>query len=185
MKRREYLQSCVPKRTKTLWRKIICGKINHTKLALNDIQGECSAASSHEPTAIARDEDENDSIDSSDEEDTYFMERFSEDEGTNLLERETEEQQFRDDCESSVSESEPEFTSTVSGEDKEDIMVSDSLDDRPLYPGKNLTVYEYHVKVFQFDLKHNLTKHAYGDLLNLIEQVLPQSNLALTTKFII
>ena len=49
----------------------------------------------------------------------------------------------------------------------------------PLYPSASKTVFEYHVETYQFALKHNLTKVAYQDLLNLIPQFLPSSNLAI------
>ena len=49
----------------------------------------------------------------------------------------------------------------------------------PLYPSAIKTVFEYHVETYQFALKHNLTKVAYQDLLNLIPQFLPSSNLAI------
>lgn len=49
----------------------------------------------------------------------------------------------------------------------------------PLYPNASKTVFEYHVETYQFALKHNLTKVAYQDLLNLIPHFLPSSNLAI------
>ena len=55
-----------------------------------------------------------------------------------------QEQPLEDDNESSMTDSESEFQFS---EDKGDIMVPDSQCDRPLYPGTNLTIYEYHVKV--------------------------------------
>ena len=93
-----------------------------------------------------------------------------------------QEQPLQDDDQSSMTDSESEFQFS---EDKEDNMVPDSQCDSklPLYPGTNLTIYEYHVKVFQFALKHNLTKYAYGDLLSLIQSVLPSSNSAITSLF--
>ena len=52
----------------------------------------------------------------------------------------------------------------------------------PLYPSASKTVFEYHVETYQFALKHNLTKVAYQDLLNLIPQFLPSSNLAIKSQ---
>jgi hypothetical protein len=115
---------------------------------------------------------ENDRIDASKD--------CSEEEGSYMHLMRRQEQTLDDDDQSSITDSESEFQFS---EDKGDNNVPDSQCDRPLYPGTNLTIYEYHVKVFQFALKHNLTKHAYGDLLNLIQSVLPSSNSAITSLF--
>ena len=47
---------------------------------------------------------------------------------------------------------------------------------QPLYPGLHLTFYESHLSVFQFALRHRLTKLAFSDLLNLIDNHLPTTN---------
>ena len=112
----------------------------------------------------------------------YASNDCSEEEGSYMYLMRRQEQPLQDDDQSSMTDSESEFQFS---EDKEDNMVPDSQCDSklPLYPGTNLTIYEYHVKVFQFALKHNLTKYAYGDLLSLIQSVLPSSNSAITSLF--
>lgn len=49
------------------------------------------------------------------------------------------------------------------------------LDDKffePLYPGSDVTIFEYHTSLFHFSLKHCLTKLAYEDLLKLVNSCL-------------
>jgi hypothetical protein len=63
----------------------------------------------------------------------------------------------------------------------EDHSQDDELDsegnfDQPLYPGAHLTFFESHLSVFQFALRHRLTKLAFSDLLNLIDNHLPTTN---------
>ena len=48
--------------------------------------------------------------------------------------------------------------------------------DQPLYPGAQLSYYESHLQVFQYALRHRLTKLAFSDLLNLIDKHLPTTN---------
>ena len=60
------------------------------------------------------------------------------------------------------------------------------LDDKffePLYPGSDVTIFEYHTSLFHFSLKHCLTKLAYEDLLKLISQQLPSPNSAMTSLY--
>lgn len=52
--------------------------------------------------------------------------------------------------------------------------------DTPLYPGSTMTYFESHLQVFQYALRHRLTKTAFSDLLNLIDAHLPPSNCMLS-----
>ena len=55
-------------------------------------------------------------------------------------------------------------------------LMDDDNFDQPLYPGATLTYFESHLQVFQYALRHRLTKLAFGDLLNLIDNHLPPTN---------
>ena len=94
-----------------------------------------------------------------------------------------QEQTLDDDDQSSMTDSESEFQFS---EDKGDNMVPDSQSDRPLYPGTNLTIYEYIYilcKSISVCFKAQFNKACNGDLLNLIQSVLPSSNSAITSLF--
>ena len=61
-----------------------------------------------------------------------------------------------------------------------------TLDDRffePLYNGAEVTIFDYHISLFHFSLKHCLTKQGYKDLLKLVSQQLPSPNCALTSLY--
>jgi hypothetical protein len=74
------------------------------------------------------------------------------------------------------------FDSSLSTEDhSQDDDTSNTLDsegdfDQPLYPGSSLTFFDSHLQVFQFALRHRLTKLAFSDLLNLVDNHLPKTN---------
>ena len=57
----------------------------------------------------------------------------------------------------------------------DDVSVEGNFD-QPLYPGAHLTFFESHLQVFQYALRHHLTKVAFADLLNLIDNHLPTTN---------
>ena len=70
---------------------------------------------------------------------------------------------------------------SIGSEATEDHFQDDELDSegnfgQPLYPGAHLTFFESHLSVFQFALRHHLTKLAFSDLLNLIDNHLPTTN---------
>lgn len=50
---------------------------------------------------------------------------------------------------------------------------------KPLYPGTKKSFFHYHVNVYQFALRHNLTNRAFSDLLKLVAQFLPSPNSAI------
>ena len=63
----------------------------------------------------------------------------------------------------------------------EDHSEDDELDsegnfNQPLYPGAYLTFFESHLQVFQYALRHRLTKLAFSDLLNLTDNHLPTTS---------
>ena len=79
--------------------------------------------------------------------------------------------------ESSSSMEEDSPTSGVN--DDHSLGVDDNFD-TPLYPGSTMTYFESHLQVFQYALRHRLTKTAFSDLLNLIDAHLPPSNCMLS-----
>ena len=74
------------------------------------------------------------------------------------------------------------FNSSLSTEDhSKDDDASNELDsegdfDQPLYPESSLTFFKSHLQVFQFALRHRLTKLVFSDLLNLVNNHLPKTN---------
>ena len=101
------------------------------------------------------------------------------------------------DSESSIDETdgyvwETEFSSNESYSLHEDAQQSagkkrtTTLDDRffePLYIGAEVTIFDYHISLFHFSLKHCLTKRGYKDLLKLVSQQLPSPNSAITSLY--
>ena len=67
------------------------------------------------------------------------------------------------------------FSGNLSSSSTSPSMDDDNFD-QPLYPGATLTYFESHLQVFQYALRHRLTKLAFGDLLNLIDNHLPPTN---------
>ena len=53
----------------------------------------------------------------------------------------------------------------------------------PLYPSSGSTLFDYQLAVFQFSLKHCLTKKAISDLLKLVPSFFPHNHTAISSWF--